>query len=131
MNVWTTSNSQMIGGNLHQAVSANRLQTDTYVRSLWWMTYSYMSDGSAAGPPGWWSAASVIFVADVVTNGSLGAVPGLQTGEPPGRVAFAALRPRVTLTQPWSGAQTYSVVWEGPPDGVITHTSRRKGDGVN
>jgi hypothetical protein len=126
MNVWTTSNSQMPGGNIHQSVFARRLPTDTYVRSVWWATVGYSSDGTG-GVPGWWNAASVIFTLDFDVLGSGGANPGLQTGEPPNRLGFMALRPQLFATPGFTGL--YQVAWEGAPDGLELGQSRRKGNG--
>lgn len=126
--VWTTSNAQMPPAGIHSSVSANRLPTDTYVRSLWWVTLGYSSDGTGS-VPGWWNAAAVTFTVDFDILGSGGANPPLQSNEPPNRLGFAGLRPQLFETPGFPGL--YQVAWEGPPDGIQLGQARHKGDGTH
>lgn len=125
--VWTTSNAQMPPSGIHFSSSAPKSPSDTYVRSIWWITLGYSSDGTG-GVPGWWNAAQVLFTVDFDILGSGGANPPLQTGEPPNRLGFCGLRPQQFETPGFPGL--YQVAWEGPPDGLYLGQSRRKGNGV-
>jgi len=127
VNVWTTSNTQMPAAGIHFSSFAARLPSDTYVRSIWWMTLGYSSDGTGA-VPGWWNAASVLFTVDFDILGSGGANPPLQTGEPPNRLGFAGLRPALYATPGFPNL--YQVAWEGPPDGLSLGQARHKGNGA-
>jgi len=126
----TTSNAtyNLSTGSWEGSVAATRSQTDTYVRSVLWGYCSYGSDATLA-VPAWWAATNVYFVAEVDTTGAATHTTNLTSAEPANRIAMAGMLPRR-----WSEPEftpEYAVTWEMPPDGVITHTSRRKGDGVN
>jgi hypothetical protein len=127
---WATTNAAYSVANAawNGSVAATRLQSDTYVRSVWWGYCSYGSDATLA-VPAWWAAANVYFVAEVDTTGAATKTTNLNSAEPKNRVAMAGMMPR-RWSQP-EFTPEYTVTWEMPQDGVITGTSRRKGDGVN
>lgn len=125
-----TSNAQysIANGAWNSTVAATRSQSDTYVRSVWWGYCSYTSDGTQP-VPGWWAATSVYFVAQLDKTGALTATANLNSTEPVNRVALGGLKAE-RFSEP-EFAPAYTVNWSMSPDGIITHTSRRKGDGVN
>lgn len=125
-----TSNAQysVANGGWNSHVSATRSPSDTYVRSVWWANCSYLSDATQP-VPGWWAAASAYFVAEFDHTATLLNTANLNTTEPTGRVAMGGMDP-LRFSMP-EFTPSYLVQWTTSPDGIITHTSRRKGDGTN
>ena len=122
---WTTSNTQMPLGIFGMRNQAQRLPTDTYVKSFWWATFSYDSPGTGA-VPSWWANANVYFVAQFDDTNTLTEPDSLGSDEPPGRIAMAGMYPKRYSNPEYS--PNYQVVWTSPENGIET-TGRRKGNG--